>query len=128
MVLFFRYQFERSLVTRLLCPYLALIYQKFVIPPHTGKIPVFSKVQNHEHMQHCCLLVVEDTCPSFTALHKSGLDTTYEELSGCIRSSYLLLSVLQRLSLVVQRYNLLPHCKTPLQSGFDPETLEVWYG
>lgn len=124
MVLFCRYQFETSLATRLLYPYLALIYQNFMILSHTGKIPVFSKMQNHEHTQHCCLLVVEGTCPSFTALHKSGLDTTCEELSGCMRNSYLLLSAPQRLTLVVQRYSLLPYCKTPLQLGFDPEPLE----
>ncbi|OPJ76515.1 hypothetical protein AV530_016183 [Patagioenas fasciata monilis] len=47
----------------------------------TGKIPVFSEMQNQEHRQHRCLLEVEDPCPSFTALQKSGLDTTCEEWS-----------------------------------------------
>lgn len=81
MVLFFRYQFERSLITRLLCSYLALIYQKFVILSQAGEIPVFSEVQNQEHRKHCCLLAVEDQWPSFKALQKSGLDTTCEEWS-----------------------------------------------
>jgi len=64
MALFFTYQFERSLVTRLLCPYLSLIYQKFVILSHAEKTPVLSEVQNHEYRQHCCLPVVKG-CPGF---------------------------------------------------------------